>query len=547
VTPMCSMRRALRDPKLLGSAFSGDSWAAWRVLLIAAMGEALTDDERVIFTQLTGRPREPLQRISELVVVAGRRGGKSRALSVLAVYLAMLCEHKLVPGERGVLLIVAQSQRIARVVLNYAEAAIDGNPLLAARVVSRTDSSIELRGGIVLEVRWPTFRGLRGPSYIAAILDEIAFWYLEEQHVNIDVEVVAALRPGLLTTQGPLVIASSPYARRGLLWEHYKRYYGAADSAVLVAHGSTRAFNSTVPQAWIDHELERDRPRNSAELLAEFRTDLEAFLSLDIVEAAVGDYVELAPAANCRFFGFVDPSGGSGGDAFTVAISHRDGDGVVIDAVRERRPPFSPGDVIAEFSNLLKSYRISTVTGDKWAGGFPPEQFAKHGISYEPAAKTKSDLYLDLLSLLNSGRIVLPRNDRLVQQLATLERRTARGGKDSIDHGPGAHDDIANPWPAPRCLLASPATTPRWPGSMARPLTIQGAACARARALSPRPDGRQHLGRQRSPIFRATIQYACHVSARPSFTCDQTQSNRVCHHANDDRDRVANCLTAKSR
>jgi hypothetical protein len=35
-------------------------------------------------------------------------------------------------------------------------------------------------------------------------------------------------------------------------------------------------------------------------------------------------------------------------------------------------------------------------------------------------------------------------NRRLISQLHGLERRTARGGKDSIDHGPGAHDDIAN-------------------------------------------------------------------------------------------------------
>ena len=229
------------------------------------------------------------------------------------------------------------------------------------------------------------------------------------------------------------------------------------DPSVLVAHGTTRDLNASVPQGWIDRELERDPARNNAEYNAVFRTDLETFVSLAVVEAAVGDYVELSPSPSCRYFGFVDAAGGSGGDAFAVAIAHRDDDDVIIDAVRERRPPFSPGDVITEFSSLLKSYRISTVTGDKWAGGFPPEQFAKHGISYGPAAKTKSDLYLDLLSLLNSGGVVLPRSDRLVQQLATLERRTARGGKDSIDHPPGGHDDIAN-------AIAGAALLARKPG-----------------------------------------------------------------------------------
>ena len=95
VTPLCTLRRALSDPKLLGTCSQRDSWLAWRMLLIAAMGEALSDDERTIFKRLTGREREPLQRVSELTFVVGRRGGKSRALAMLAVYVAALCQHQL--------------------------------------------------------------------------------------------------------------------------------------------------------------------------------------------------------------------------------------------------------------------------------------------------------------------------------------------------------------------------------------------------------------------------------------------------------------------
>jgi hypothetical protein len=51
---------------------------------------------------------------------------------------------------------------------------------------------------------------------------------------------------------------------------------------------------------------------------------------------------------------------------------------------------------------------------------------------------------LALLATLNSGRIELPDDKRLVGQLCSLERRTARGGRDTIDHAPGAHDDLAN-------------------------------------------------------------------------------------------------------
>ena len=48
------------------------------------------------------------------------------------------------------------------------------------------------------------------------------------------------------------------------------------------------------------------------------------------------------------------------------------------------------------------------------------------------------------MPLINSGAVDLLEHDRLVMQLTSLERRTARGGKDSIDHAPGAHDDTAN-------------------------------------------------------------------------------------------------------
>ena len=58
--------------------------------------------------------------------------------------------------------------------------------------------------------------------------------------------------------------------------------------------------------------------------------------------------------------------------------------------------------------------------------------------------RSKSELHVDLLPLINSGAVDLVDNDHLVRQIMSLERRTSRGGKDSIDHAPGAHDDLAN-------------------------------------------------------------------------------------------------------
>jgi hypothetical protein len=128
----------------------------------------------------------------------------------------------------------------------------------------------------------------------------------------------------------------------------------------------------------------------------------------------------------------------------TLAIGHREDSVAILDAVRESKPPFSPENVVSEFAALLKSYGISTVTGDRYAGEWPRERFKVHGIGYAPSAKPKSDLYRDILPAINSRKVDLLDHDRLINQLIGLERRTARGGKDNIDHPPGAHDDVAN-------------------------------------------------------------------------------------------------------
>ena len=97
-----------------------------------------------------------------------------------------------------------------------------------------------------------------------------------------------------------------------------------------------------------------------------------------------------------------------------------------------------------EFAKLLRSYRCTLVYGDRYGGEWPREVFRRHWINYEPADRPKSDLYRDLLPLLNASGVDLLDNDRMLHQMVSLERRTARGGRDSIDHPRGAHDDVAN-------------------------------------------------------------------------------------------------------
>jgi hypothetical protein len=207
-------------------------------------------------------------------------------------------------------------------------------------------------------------------------------------------------------------------------------------------------MNPTIPQGVIDRAMEADPAAAAAEWLAQFRTDVESFISREAVEAVVvPGRLELPPVEGVQYQSFCDPSGGSS-DSMTMAIAHeekRDGTRyAVLDLVREVRPPFSPEQIVADFAEELRRFSVSTVEGDRYGAAWVSEQFSKAGIRYKPAEKPKSDLYREFLPVINSGQVELLDNAKLISQLCALERRTARGGRDSIDHGPNGRDDVIN-------------------------------------------------------------------------------------------------------
>jgi hypothetical protein len=195
------------------------------------------------------------------------------------------------------------------------------------------------------------------------LLDEIAFWPTDENAAAPDAEVLNAIKPGMATIPAMLLCASSPYARRGALWDAYRKHFGKDGDPVLVWQATTRDMNPSVPQSYIDNHMAEDEPRAKAEYLAQFRVDLEAFVSREAVMACVSPAVFERPKEHYKVYhAFVDPSGGSS-DSFTLAIGHKDVEtkAVIVDAIRETRPPFSPERVCEEFSGLCKSYGISKV------------------------------------------------------------------------------------------------------------------------------------------------------------------------------------------
>jgi hypothetical protein len=444
--PAISITNALLDRNLLGAAIrEQDSWATWRIILKAAFAEPLTADELITFKDIAGDREPPTDRVAELWVIAGRRGGKSRTAGAVCAYLAAFNTHKLAPGETATVLSLAASKSQAKAVLDYTLGFLSASPMLKQLLDGEaTSEEIRLKGNISIATHSANFRTVRSRTLIGCVFDECSYWRDAETSSNPDSEIYTATLPALATTGGMLIGISSPYRRAGLLYRKHEASFGINDPNVLVVKASSLRLNPTIDPSAIARAREMDPEAARSEWDAEWRTDIADFISRRAVMACVESGVHERPFERAqRYVGFCDPSGGSA-DSMTLAIAHKVGDTAVLDCLREIKPPFNPESVVSEFCTLLKSYRIAGVISDRYGGEWVASQFRLHGIHLRPSERTKSELFLDALPLINANAVALLDNERMINQLCSLERRTSRSGKDAVDHPPGSHDDLAN-------------------------------------------------------------------------------------------------------
>ena len=438
---------AIDDPHLFAPLFKSlHTWRTWLVVLKSIFALSMTEEDRLLFTQLTGRHAPPADQVDECWLIVGRRGGKSFIVALIAVFLACFRDYTacLGPGERGVIMVVATDRKQSRVILRYLSAILQSVPMLAAMVDRQDSECVDLNNRVTIEIMTASYRTIRGYTVLAALCDEIAFWRSEDS-ANPAEEILAALRPAMATIPGALLLGlSSPYKRSGPLYEAYKHHYGHDESPVLVVQADTRTMNPSVPQRVIDRAMALDPAAATAEYLAQFRSDVGSFLDADLIERAIEPgRRERAPLFHYHYVAFTDPSGGAH-DAFTLGIAHAEGDRMVLDLCRGIRPPFDPSRVVKEFASLLKAYRCHDVVGDRYSGQWVVEGFSKEGIHYRQSDITKSEIYLEFLPLFSQRCVDLLDIKPLTMELQQLERHTARSGRDSIDHPPGGRDDLSN-------------------------------------------------------------------------------------------------------
>jgi hypothetical protein len=143
---------------------------------------AVTPDQQALYSKCTGaRGSLGVETLKELVLICGRRGGKSRYCAFLACYFASKdYTQYLAAGEVATVSILASDRKQARAIFRFILGFLKTSPLLSDFMDDEGQETIQLRNRVRIEISTATFRGTRGYTYAAVLCDEIAIWRSDE-------------------------------------------------------------------------------------------------------------------------------------------------------------------------------------------------------------------------------------------------------------------------------------------------------------------------------------------------------------------------------
>lgn len=425
----------------------------------------LSNEERVLADKIFGFSRENNYngKITEharklFIEVAGARAGKTYLCALRLLHLALTVDMgSLASGEEGLAIVVAPNLKQAEQTLNYISGVINRSPALQTLVVGKmlkTRINLRRQNGQVVSIqpRAAAKGGLtgRGFSVIAAFMDETAFFRGSDYAVN-DGEIFSSMYQRILPTS-QMLIASTPWAREGLLWSQYEENFGHPVNG-LCAHAPTLLMNPSERNiATYEMVKKGDPERARREYDAEFLSAAaEAFFDPVTIERSIdeeltGGIVEPVEGSEIKAgadFGFERDS------SALVIIHSYNGAHRVADVVHrtpEGETALRPSEVVEDFAEHCKHHQAGWVMSDIHYRQSIIEHLNEYNLNFIEAPKDTSIPYVATRIMLHQGLIRLPKDPKLINQLKSIKAKKTSGGKIQIikPRQQGFHCDIAD-------------------------------------------------------------------------------------------------------
>ena len=383
----------------------------------------------------------------QLVLRVGRRGGKSSTLCRVAVLEALYGDHKIPPGDVGVVGVVSVSKDEATQRLRTIKAILD-----VLRVpYTPTAESIALVGKpIVFKVFACTSAGVVGGTWICAIADEVARWRDADSGANPATEVLASLRPTMATQKSArLFLSSSPL---GNLDAHAVAFDVGTSAFQQVAFAETWVANPAITESET-HGLEPDPRLHAREYGAVPQAgERSVFAPEDVARAfeprLTRDHEVIARAV------VIDASSGKK-DRWTYCLVER-----IRDCDRELTvfskigafdaKDFRSGDLtgakaVAKIAAFAKANGVDTVHGDQRESMLMRDLFESNGVHFQEHVWTgpaKIDAVAKVARWFSDKTILIGSHEPMRRELLTFEERITSSGSFAYGARGNDHDDF---------------------------------------------------------------------------------------------------------
>lgn len=407
-------------------------------ILRAQYGLPLDAEQLEIYDKLThGQKYRPGYERSEGVYVLGARSGKSFLASIIAIFESTVraphFRKFLNPGEIGYVIIVATRLLQAQQIIGASCLRMLEESKIAHFIDYNIATEIVLTNNISIMSMPCSSTAGRGLPIPVLLCDELAWW--RQESPKSDINVFRALRPRMSQFKNAKFLAiSTPASKQGLLYDLYKEGISREQStpARLVVHGETLFVNPEVDHDFLKNEEQRDPDNYDLEYLAHFAEQVDSFFPADKLRECFTLLGDVPPNSQYRYHCAVDQSGLSGRDRFAMSISHKQKDGVIVDI--ERSWATKSGDaIISEIKETVKPYGISSISVDRYAGGWVREAFERQGFEVT-VRDLLPPIYVNLKSLVISNRVSLPDYKGLREGLLRTVGYYGKSNKLAIGH-----------------------------------------------------------------------------------------------------------------
>lgn len=437
------------NPVVLGLSFT--KRPAQKVILKALYGLPATKKELEIYSILTKGKGEytPGKEKTEAILALGARAGKSFIVSICALYEATVgwmnkdWKKTLSVGEFIYVCIVATRELQARkIIQENCLRMLEHSPMLKGLIKKSTDLEITLKNHVKIISGPCSSSALRGLPIIFLAMDEIAFFRIEGPKA--DEAIFNSLRPRMAQFAGSkLFLISTAGSKQGLFFDFFNEGFNIQDR--LTCQAPTDFVNPMIPKEFLEKEKIRDVDNYMREYEGIFAERMEAFFSFDMLNECFilpGDQKYIS---TFTYILGIDASGLAGRDLFGLAVSHRQGQKIIIDYAKSFNTK-NLDVIVNEIKDLKKNYNLRIAVIDRFSKGFVKAFLQKLDLAVV-IRPSLADIYINAKSLAISGNLVLPISKELKSGLLNTQAFYSKSNSLTIGHprsDSSGHSDLAD-------------------------------------------------------------------------------------------------------